>query len=114
MGKWRDLFHVFFEDADFERNLVMRRQRDGTCYMHSVIALLCSSLVRHANRKYGHEMIDMSTYMKNDWDREKLKQYIIWPMGGDACNFLQEITGLKNVMLVTRSTIAKHSGFSTC
>jgi hypothetical protein len=99
MGKWRDLSHVFFEDADFERSLVIRRQRDGTCYMHSVITIVHYLCVKRTGN-YDHEMLDMSTYMLKEWDRDKLKQYILWPVGGDACHFLQEISGLKDFMLV--------------
>jgi hypothetical protein len=108
MEKWRDLSHVFFNEADFDRYLVIRRQRDRTCYTHSVIALVHYLCIKRSG-SFDHKMLDMSTFMRENMDRKKLKQYIIWSKGGDILKFFREITGLRRYHMEITTLPLKHN-----
>jgi len=99
MGDWKNnLDHVFFDEDALDRYLVIRRQssRSSSCYMHSAIVFVhyVSMLRSGKTNETNHKMLDMSTYIRNDMDREEVKQYIINPRGDHAGDFVKTITGL--------------------
>lgn len=95
-SEWSDLSRWFFhQDKDAMDNyLVIRRQKAGICYMHAVAVYQHYVQYRRQKRQgSGHEMLDLSWYIRERFSTERLENFITKGGGSSSIGFLCEITG---------------------
>eukprot|EP00980_Cylindrotheca_fusiformis_P010730 scaffold2410_cov116-Cylindrotheca_fusiformis.AAC.2 len=69
--------HVFFDEGAITNFMAIRRHLSGICSAHaSVLVQHYIESCRRASQEANHEMLDISSFIRNDLPKEKQKRYI--------------------------------------
>eukprot|EP00980_Cylindrotheca_fusiformis_P016289 scaffold4841_cov132-Cylindrotheca_fusiformis.AAC.2 len=69
--------HVFFDEDAITNFMVIRRQLSGICSAHaSVLVQHYIESCRRTSQEANHEMLDISSFIRNDLPKEKQKRYV--------------------------------------
>lgn len=88
-------------DPNFRINeaLVIRKQNSGYCYLHAPVVLE-HYLVIIATQGKALDMINIGKYEAQFLDGDKIQEFIMNPLGGNARTFLQDLCTLYNKDLI--------------
>jgi hypothetical protein len=92
--EWKDpasSYVCFRDDLSMKESLVQRVERSGLCYIHAPVVLQHYLVTKGKNSVEKIGMINISTYIRDQFELNKLEKYIFENDGGSATIILDLI-----------------------